>query len=195
MANENQNIIGAQTGYECLNPNDAVFTPAPLAKAIIAHYKPTGVCLDPCRGRGAFYDYMPPNSDWCEIVDGRNFYDYMRKVDWIISNPPYSDYDKWLAHSFEVADNIVYLTPFSKVFKSCGTINSVLRFGGFKEILYIGGGHKCGFPFGFPCAAIHMVRGYSGETKICALDTVEICHTAPNSASPKAAQEVLELGL
>ena len=25
---------------------------------------------------------------------------------------------------------------------------------------------KCGFPFGFPCCAIHIKRGYKDETKI-----------------------------
>jgi DNA modification methylase len=60
-------------------------------------------------------------------------------------------------------------------------------------------------------ACINTGRNYIGiekEEKYCriaeerihalrspAQNTMEICHTAPNSASPKAAQEVLELGL
>lgn len=37
------------------NPNDVVFTPDWLAKEIIEHFAPVGVCLDPCKGDGAFY--------------------------------------------------------------------------------------------------------------------------------------------
>ena len=45
--------------------------------------------LEPCKGEGAFLQYLPENSDWCEIAEGRNYYDYNEKVDWIVTNPPY----------------------------------------------------------------------------------------------------------
>lgn len=45
------------------NPNDVVFTPEPLAKMVIETFTPTGKCLDPCKGRGAFFQYLPEGSD------------------------------------------------------------------------------------------------------------------------------------
>ena len=34
------------------------------------------------------------------------------------------------------------------------------------KLIYILSASKCGFPFGFPCCAIHIKRGYKDETKI-----------------------------
>lgn|SRR5690348_4080664 len=76
------------------NPNDVIFTPIKLAKEIIAacDLKPGDTILDPFRGGGAFYDNYPDfvSKDWCELSDGKDFLQYQGKVDWIISNPPFS---------------------------------------------------------------------------------------------------------
>ena len=47
--------------------------------------------LEPCRGDGAFYNNLPENvdKDWCEINEGRDFFDYDKKVDTCISNIPF----------------------------------------------------------------------------------------------------------
>lgn len=103
--------------------------------------------------------------DWCEIDKGRDFFDYKDKVDWIISNPPYSILDEVLEHSFEIADNIVYLVPLSKIFTSLGRIRKILNYGNIREI-HILSSSKCGFPFGFPACAIWLQKGYYGDTKI-----------------------------
>ena len=66
---------------------DIVMTPVYLAKNIIEHFEPTGLILDPCRGEGAFYDnYNTDNKDWCELGEGKDFLEYNKKVDWIITN-------------------------------------------------------------------------------------------------------------
>ena len=88
--------------------NDRVYTPDYLAKAIVERYKPTGRILEPCCGEGAFLKYLP-TAEWCEIDKGRDFMDWTEKVDWIITNPPYSKYLDFLRHSFEVANNVVFL--------------------------------------------------------------------------------------
>ena len=67
--------------------------------------------------------------------------------------------------SMEIADNIVYLLPLSKVVSSLGRIKKIFEFGGVPYI-YIIGASRCGFPFGFPACAIHIQKGYNGETKI-----------------------------
>ena len=146
---------------------DKVYTPVNIAQLIISKFPLEGKVLDAFRGKGAFYDNYPDTveKDWCEIDDGKDFFEYDEHVDWIITNPPYSIYDDVMEHSFEIADNIVYLVPLSKVVSSLGRIKKIFDYGGVPYIYIIGAG-RCGFPFGFPACAIHMKRGYDGTTTI-----------------------------
>ena len=162
-----------------LKPNDMVKTPRHIAKQMIDFYaewcdynwRELGfsepVLLDPCRGNGAFYDQYPDycRKDWCEITEGRDFFDWPYKVDWIITNPPYSIFPQFLEKCFEVADNVALLIPLAKLVSSLKRINMVMDYGGIVSMRVIGAS-KCGFPFGFPAAAIHMKRGYDGNTLI-----------------------------
>lgn len=141
--------------------SDTVMTPPALAKRIVEHYKPSGTLLEPCRGTGSFYNQMP-GADWCEITQGRDFFDYKWKVDWILTNPPYSIYDRFLEKCFEVADNVVLLVPLQKAFKSLKNQKLVDSYGGLKEVLIIGGGGSCGFAFGFLTGCLYYQRGYTG---------------------------------
>lgn len=154
-----------QGKYGHLNPNDVVFTPRELAKTMCESLPIMGKCLEPCKGEGVFMEFLPPNTDWCEITEGRNFFDYTKKVDWIVTNPPYSDFNRFLEHSFELADNVALLVPVAKVFKSMGTLKTILNYGGFVSIQLLPAS-KAGFPFGFPCACVHMKRGFEHSTKI-----------------------------
>lgn len=120
--------------YGHLNPNDVVFTPDWLAKQIVDMFPIEGKVLEPCKGEGAFLQYLPDDADWCEIAEGKNYYDYEKKVDWIVTNPPYSDFNRFLDHSFDLADNIVLLVPVAKMFKSMGTLQKIYKYGGFVEI-------------------------------------------------------------
>ena len=146
---------------------DKVYTPENIAKLIINKFNLSGKVLDPFKGQGAFYNNYPETvkKDWCEIDEGKDFFEYKEHVDWIVSNPPYSIYDEVMNHSFEIADNIVYLVPLNKIVSSLGRVKKIKEFGGVPYI-YIIGASRCGFPFGFPCCAIYVKRGYTGETKI-----------------------------
>lgn len=157
------------------NKNDKCMTPSKVARGLIqllplyedAYIK----ILDPFRGNGAFFYNFPEHSDmeWCEIDNGRDFFDYNKQVDWIISNPPYSIFDAVLDHSFEIAKNVAYLVPLSKIFSSMGRIRKWQAYGNIKAI-WILSASKCGFPFGFPAAFVWWEKGYKGETKITTLD-------------------------
>ena len=151
--------------------NDKVYTPSNIAKMIINTFPLNGKVLDAFKGKGAFYNQYPDNveKDWCEIDDGKDFFEYNEKVDWIITNPPYSILDEVLEHSFKIADNIVYLVPISKIFTSLKRIRSILNFGNIREI-HIISASRCGFPFGFPACAIWFQRDYKGQTLIKELD-------------------------
>ena len=88
------------------NPSDLVFTPKWVAEDMISFFKPGGKILEPCKGRGAIYDLIGGDKHWCEIMDGKDFYDYTERVDWIISNPPFSIFREFLAHSFDLVSNL-----------------------------------------------------------------------------------------
>ena len=155
---------------KCLNgkkPNDYILTPCEISKKIIDMFDIKGTILDPFKGEGSFYNQFPEDcaKDWCEIKEGRDFFEYNQRVDWIVSNPPYSILDEVLEHSFEIADNIVYLVPLSKVVSSIGRIRKISSYGGVPYI-YILSASKCKFPFGFPACAIHIKRNYKGNTQI-----------------------------
>lgn len=79
--------------------SDKFWTPKSLVKihleAVIPHVRPDDLILEPARGRGAYYDYFElafPTSryDWCEITDGKDFFEYQTRPDVIVTNPPFS---------------------------------------------------------------------------------------------------------
>jgi len=153
------------------NEQDVIFTPEYIAEGIINHFKPSGKCLDPCKGNGAFLKYLPINSDWCEITEGKDFFDYRKKVDWIVGNPPYSIFEKWLIHSFKVADNIVYLIPITKALTSYRVMKQIYELGSICEIFVLGAGRHIGFPFGFAIGAVHFKPKVKTDIKITFKET------------------------
>ena len=142
--------------------SDCVQTPNHIAELIVKRYSPSGKILEPCCGDGAFLKHIP-GADWCEIKKGRDFFDYKHQVDWIITNPPYSIYDKFISHCFELSKNVVLLVPIAKAFKSMSIERLVDKYGGLKEIWLMGGGSKCGFSFGFPTGCLYYKKNYHGK--------------------------------
>jgi len=151
-----------------LEPGDVVYTSPVVARHIIRFVNPNGKVLDPCRGDGAFYSQFPVDciSDWCEISEGRDFFSYQEQVDWIVGNPPYSIFRDWLIHSFEIADNVVYIVPTNKIFQSWKVMNAIRKYGNIRNMLVYGSGHLVGFPFGFSVGAFHFQRDYKGDTTL-----------------------------
>jgi hypothetical protein len=143
---------------------DMVYTPPTLARDMVDFFQPEGVCLDPCMGTGAFFDLLPPGSDWCEIERGRDFYAWTKPADWIVSNPPYSHLLSWIRYSFKIARDIVYLIPSYRVFPSSKFLDEVFVWGGIVHIRRYGSGSSWGFGFGHEVAAVHYRKGYEGAT-------------------------------
>ena len=144
--------------------SDVHFTDKDVARKVIEHFKPSGKILEPFRGSGIFYDELPEGTDWCEIDEGRDFFKFNEKVDWIVSNPPFSNLTDVLRHSFNISDNTVYLVPLSKIYSSAPRLRLVRDQAGIKEELNFGPGRDIGFDIGFPFAAIHFKRDYFGPT-------------------------------
>jgi len=75
-------------------PNDEFMTPPELAKKLVKFVGAKGSVLDSARGTGNFT--VDKSTD--------DFFNWTKKVDWIITNPPYSKIDKYLEHSCELAN-------------------------------------------------------------------------------------------
>lgn len=112
--------------------------------------------------------HLPKGTFYCEATEGRCFFRWSRKVDWILTNPPYSKMKEFLLHSMTLADDIVFLLPARNLFSAWSTLMSIREFGGVVALRWYGGGSKLGFPMGNPIVAVHLRRdhrsGYITET-------------------------------
>lgn len=147
-------------------PGDIVYTPEYVSKQIIDTIKPFGKCLDPCKGDGAFYNYLPTDKEYCELREGKDFFDYSGKVDWVIGNPPYSVFKEFLQKSFEIADHVSFLVPTNKVFQRQVIMEMINKWGGVRSIIIYGSGSLIGFPFGFSVGNFYFQKDYTGACEI-----------------------------
>lgn len=149
-----------------VRPGDIVYTPDAIAEKIVGWLNPKGKCLDPCRGDGAFYKYFPSGGEYCELREGKDFFDYAGKVDWIIGNPPYSIFEQFLEKSFLISDNVAFLVPTNKIFQRQLIMDRINKYGGIRSALIYGSGQLLDFPFGFSVGMFHFQRDWKGETKM-----------------------------
>lgn len=149
--------------------NDCVQTPIELAKYLVKHFNPTGRILEPCKGEGNFlkaiegYGQNIPTL-WCEILESKDFFEFNEKVDWIITNPPYSQMRKFIQKSMEVSDNIVFLTTINHLWLKARLRDIKEAEFGIKEILLLDTPKN--FPqSGFQIGCFHLQRNYVGDIK------------------------------
>lgn len=151
------------------NPADKVYTPDNIVEDVLNHYKAnvnkSQTIMEPFRGTGNFYKKLECLSnhtvEWCEIDEGVDFFQTETKVDWIITNPPYSIFKDVLPKCLEVADNNILVIPVNKLLSSVPRLMDIKRAGhGIKEVYYLGSGRQLKFPFGFPVAAVHIQNGW-----------------------------------
>lgn len=143
--------------------NDKVYTPTWLAEMIVNHYQPTGKILEPCRGTGAFTDIL--KCDWCELDEGKDFYDVSGHWDWVITNPPWSQIRPFLNKSMEVSDNIVFLSLVNAFWMKARLRDMKERNFQIKEILLLPTPKDNWPQTGFALGATHVQRGYTGNIK------------------------------
>lgn len=143
---------------------DKIETPDWCAKDMVEFFHPVGKILDPCSGNGVFLKHLPNSAYSCEIDLGTNFFDFQEKVDWIIGNPPYSIFREWLNHSYEIANNIVYLIPSYLIFNPLSCMRIMKNRGLIKHIRYYDVGRKIEWSRGRPIMAIYIKSGYFDST-------------------------------
>ena len=173
LVTKNQETPGANKRRLIPGPNDAaadkVYTPRDLALLIIRHFPLGGTVLDPCRGAGAFFDQLPVDKVrpmWCEIENGRDFFDWHRPVDWVLTNPPWSQFRAFLKHAMAVADNVVFLATLNH-FTTRARLSDIgaAKFG-IREILLFPTPTTDWPQSGFQVAVVHLQRGWSGACRI-----------------------------
>ena len=85
--------------------SDVVMTPKELAHRIVDHLSPSGKVLEPCRGDAPHSYYSHPSfTDWCEVREDKNFFDFEGHVDWTITNPPFSIFSQFLEACLVVSE-------------------------------------------------------------------------------------------
>ena len=154
--------------------NDEVYTPYTLADNIVKHFQSqiTGKVLEPCEGVGvgsgaftkAFAKYDITDTIALEIRKGLDFFEFNEKVNWIITNPPWSLARKFMKHSFELSENVVLLITLNHVIGLRARLLDMEKAGfGIKEILLCDTPVKPWPQSGFQLGIIHFKKGYSGE--------------------------------
>jgi len=92
------------------NPNDIIYTPKELAINCIKsfQFEFNDLVLDAFYGKGVFYNNYPNyvKKEFTEIEKpyNKDFFKYNNKVDWIISNPPFSKINDVLEHTIEITN-------------------------------------------------------------------------------------------
>ena len=152
--------------------NDDVQTPPALARRLVAHFQPTGHILEPCSGGGHFLRALRAHSrrfaapdrqhvSWAEIKRGRDFFAWTQPVDWIVTNPPWSEIRRFLQHAMTLADHVVFLVTINHLWTKARLRD--LRTAGFglREIVLVD--MPKSFPqSGFQLGAVHLEKGWQG---------------------------------
>lgn len=148
--------------------NDVVMTPRHLSEKLFTALNPSGMMLEPARGDGAFYDLMPENlRDWCEISQGRDFLEYDKKVEWIISNPPWSLMRPFLLHSMRLANNIAFLCTLNHLWTRARLRDLYNNDFSLKTIIMCDTPTEATWPStGFQLGMFHIQKNWIGDCKI-----------------------------
>lgn len=105
-------------------PKDVFITPRDLAKEHIEFIPVKNkeeLWLDPCRynEEGSYFSQYPQRlikrnnktfkmkHHWCEITEGKSFFDYEGKPDVICCNPPYSIMNEWIEKCIELKPRVI----------------------------------------------------------------------------------------
>jgi hypothetical protein len=155
--------------------DDVVQTPLEMAGRLVRHFKPSGRILEPCCGEGHFLQFLP-GADWCELKEGRDFMEWEQRVDWIITNPPWSKIRPFLQKSMTWSNNVVFLLTINHLWTKA-RLRDIKDAGfGIKEICLLEMPET--FPqSGFQLGAIYVQRGWDGDIRFHDLSK----HTPPKT--------------
>lgn len=164
--------------------NDDVQTPAELARQIVAYFCPTGRVLEPCKGDGNFLAALPTGTSWCEVKDGRDFFAWKDRVEWVITNPPWSQLRQFLEHAMSLAEEVVFLVTVNHLWTKA-RVRGVREAGfGLREIVLVD--TPATWPSsGFQLGVIWFSRRWQGPTAIT--DWTTAAKVTTRASSPPSA--------
>ena len=149
--------------------DDCVMTPQALADALVDALQPQGRVLEPCAGDGAFSRAITRvNGEvlTCEIRDGSDFYEWDRPVDWIVTNPPWSQFRGFVEHALKLeATNVAMLATVNHWWTK-RRVRAVMDAGYRYRQLLLMEWPKEFKPTGFQLGMMHLQRGYDGPMDI-----------------------------
>jgi len=149
--------------------SDYVQTPDWCARDMVSFFNPTGTVLDPCRGENrVFHNIL--QCDYAEITEGLDFFAVNKHYDWIIGNPPYSIFNKWIKHSYKIGKNIVYLLPTFKVYNALSLMRLYYDKGHIRHIRLYDTGKNIEWSRSRPICAVWFQVGYFGDTSYSKYD-------------------------
>jgi hypothetical protein len=144
--------------------HDRVMTPQHLAEYCVRELQPTGRILEPCRGSGVFWKALNKPL-WCELDEGRDFLQWTEPVDWIITNPPWSQFRPFLGHAMTLAPNIAFLVTVNHWWTKA-RVRMVQDAGfGYRQMWLLGTVAEFP-PSGFEVGLMYVQRGYDGPLAI-----------------------------
>ena len=92
--------------------NDFYPTPKECYENLPIDWSQFKTALEPCKGDGRIVSFLENKGvvvDWCEIKEGKDFFDYNGEVDLIFTNPPYSLAQEFIEHSMSCARTVIML--------------------------------------------------------------------------------------
>lgn len=176
--------------------DDVVQTPPELARQLVAHFQPRGRILEPCKGQGNFLRALrahvratpakrskpstgsrspstgrrsPSVVSWTELQAGRDFFAWTEPVDWIVTNPPWSQIRRFLQHAMTLADHVVFLMTINHVWTRARLRDIRAAGFGLCEIVLVDMPRS--FPqSGFQLGAVYVRRGWTGPITLSELE-------------------------
>ena len=101
-----------------------------------------------------------PRTDWCGLKRGRDFFAWERQVDWIVTNPPWSQFRPFLQHAMAVAEHVVFVVTINHLWTRA-RLRDIREAGfGVREIVLLDTPPSFP-PLGFQLGAVHLSRGRS----------------------------------
>lgn len=144
--------------------DDVVMTPVCLAERLVKHFNPTGKGLEPCCGSGNIFKFLN-DADWCEISKGRDFFEYNNRVDYVFTNPPWSQIRGFLQHSMKIANDIYFLFTINHLWTKARLRDIKNNEFGIVEICAVETPKE--FPqSGFQLGMVHLKKNYKGNIKL-----------------------------
>jgi hypothetical protein len=97
----------------------------------------------------------------CEIKRGTDFFAWTQRVDWIVTNPPWSQIRKFLQHALRLADHVVFLLTINHLWTRARLRDVKAAGFGVREIVLLDTPKS--FPqSGFQLGAVYLRRRWTG---------------------------------